>query len=86
MVHQKVTFVNSEVNARIDPDANTVIIEPANRIRGLGVALELSEAIQFAKLILEMEAHLQAELDERFAECKEADDIGRGESLAPYRW
>jgi len=48
------------------------------------VAMELAEAIQFAKLILEMEAHLQAEFDERFAECKECDDIGRDESTQPY--
>lgn len=84
MLSQKIQLVNSEANAKIDPDNSTVIIEPADRIRGLGVALELSEAIQFAKLILEMEAHLQAELDERFAECQAADDIGRDESLAPY--
>lgn len=85
MLAQRVELRNSEVNAKIDPDNNTVIIEPTSRIRGLGVALELSEAIQFAKLILEMEAHLQAELDERFSECRVADDIGREESLAPYR-
>lgn len=86
MLAQRVELRNSEVNARIDPDANTVIIEPADHIHGLGVALELAEAIQFAKLILEMEAHLQAELDERFAECQAADDIGRDEALAPYRY
>ncbi len=86
MLAKRVDLYKSEVNAKIDPDNNTVIIEPADRIRGLGVALELSEAIQFAKIILAMEAHLQAELDERFVECKVADDIGRGESLAPYRY
>lgn len=80
MISKKIVLVNSECNARIDPDANTVIIEPTDRVRGLGVALELAEAIQFAKMILEMDAHLQAEFDERFAECREADDIGRDES------
>lgn len=86
MMLQNVQLVNSECKAKIDPDNNTVIIEPADRVRGLGVALELSEAIQFAKLILEMEAHLQAEMDARFSECKEVNDIGRDESLAPCRW
>lgn len=68
MLAKKVHLVNSEVKAKIDPDNNTVVIEPNDRIRGFGVALELAEAIQFAKMILEMEAHLQAEFDERFVE------------------
>ena len=85
MLSQKITFVNSELKAKIDPDANTVTLEPNDRVRGFGVAIELAEAIQFAKLILEMEAHLQAEFDERFAECQNADDIGRDESLSPWR-
>ena len=84
MLSQKITFVNSELKAKIDPDANVVTIEPNDRIRGFGVAMELAEAIQFAKLLLEMEAHLQAEFDERFAEYKECDDIGRDESTQPY--
>lgn len=84
MLSQKITFVNSELKAKIDPDANVVTIEPTDRIRGFGVAMELAEAIQFAKLVLEMEAHLQAEFDERFAECKECDDIGAPESTQPY--
>jgi hypothetical protein len=84
MLALKVQLVNSEVSAKIDPDANTVTIEPNDRIRGFGVAMELAEAIQFAKMILEMEAHLQAEFDERFAECKECDDIGQPESAQPY--
>lgn len=61
-----------------------MVIEPNDRIRGFGVAMELAEAIQFAKLLLEMEAHLQAEFDERFAECQAADDIGQPESTQPY--
>jgi len=84
MLAQRIDFVNSELKAKIDPDNNTVVIEPNDCIRGFGVAMELAEAIQFAKLILEMEAHLQAEFDERFAECKECDDIGRDESTQPY--
>ena len=84
MLSQKITFVNSELKAKIDPDANVVTIEPNDRIRGFGVAMELAEAIQFAKLVLQMEAHLQAEFDERFAEYKECDDIDRDESTQPY--
>lgn len=84
MLAQNVQLVNSELKAKIDPDNNTVVIEPNDRIRGFGVAMELAEAIQFAKLLLEMEAHLQAEFDERFAECKECDDIGQPESTQPY--
>ena len=57
MLAQRVELVNSEANVKID-DA-TVIIEPADRARGFGVALELAEAIQLAKMILEMEAYLQ---------------------------
>lgn len=85
MLAQRIALVNSEVNAKIDPDANVVTLEPNDRVRGFGVAIELAEAIQFAKMILEMEAHLQAEFDERFTECKAADDIGRDESLSPWR-
>lgn len=84
MLSQKITLVNSELKAKIDPDANVVTIEPNDRASGFGVAMELAEAIQFAKLVLEMEAHLQAEFDERFAECKECDDIG-ADMLSPWR-
>lgn len=84
MLAQRIDFVNSELKAKIDPDANTVTIEPNDRIRGFGVAMELAEAIQFAQLVLQMEAHLQAEFDERFAECKECDDIG-ADMLSPWR-
>lgn len=84
MISKKIVLVNSELKAKIDPDNNTVVIEPNDWVRGFGVAMELAEAIQFAKLILEMEAHLQAEFDERFAECKECDDIGQPESTQPY--
>ena len=83
MLAQNVQLVNSELKAKIDPDNNTVVIEPNDRVRGFGVAMELAEAIQFAKLLLEMEAHLQAEFDERFAECKECDDIG-ADMLSPW--
>lgn len=84
MLAQRIEMRNSELKAKIDPDNNTVVIEPNDRIRGFGVAMELAEAIQFAKLVLQMEAHLQAEFDERFAEYKECDDIGRDESTQPY--
>lgn len=84
MLAQRIEMRNSELKAKIDPDANVVTIEPTDRIRGFGVAMELAEAIQFAKLVLQMEAHLQAEFDERFAEYKECDDIGRDESTQPY--
>lgn len=84
MLAKKVHLVNSEVKAKIDPDNNTVVIEPNDRIRRFGVALELAEAIQFARMILEMEAHLQAEFDERFVEQREMDDVGRDESERPY--
>ncbi len=84
MLAQRIEMRNSELKAKIDPDANTVTIETNDRVRGFGVAMELAEAIQFAKLILQMEAHLQAEFDERFSECKECDDIGRDESTQPY--
>ena len=36
MLSQKITFVNSELKAKIDPDANVVTIEPNDRIRGFG--------------------------------------------------
>lgn len=84
MLAQRIEMRNSELKAKIDPDANVVTIEPTDRIRGFGVAMELAEAIQFAKLVLQMEAHLQAEFDERFAECKECDDIG-ADMLSPWR-
>lgn len=86
MLAQKLQLVNSEVSATIDTDSNTVLIAPNDRVRGFGVALELAEAIEFAKLILATEAALQAEYDERFAECREMDDIGRSESTQPYLW
>jgi hypothetical protein len=86
MVAQKMQLRNSEVNATVDTDNNTVTIEPNDRVRGFGVALELAEAIEFAKLILATEAALQAEFDGRFAECSEMDDIVRSESTQPYLW
>lgn len=57
MVAKTAEFVNSEVKAKIDNA--TVIIEPADRLRGFGVAMELAEAIQLAKMILEMEEYLE---------------------------
>lgn len=84
MVSQKIEFCNSEVSATVDTDNNTVTIEPNDRVKGFGVALELAEAIEFAKMILATEAALQAEYDERFAECRDNEDIG-ADMLSPWR-
>lgn len=86
MVARKIEFCNSEVNATVDTDNNTVLITPNDRVRGFGVALELAEAIEFAKMIVAIDAALQAESDDRFAEFSEMDDIGRSESTQPYLW
>lgn len=48
MLAQRIALVNSEVNAKIDPDANVVTLEPNDRVRGFGVAIELAEAIQLS--------------------------------------
>ena len=52
---------NSEATAKIDADEKVVMVEPDNRLLGFGVALKLDEAIQFARMILEVEAMLAEE-------------------------
>lgn len=54
-----VKFEESEAQAVVTEDG--VILEPQDRVRGFGVALKLSEARQFARMILELEEMLELE-------------------------
>lgn len=56
-----VVLQESEATAKIDADEKVVMVEPDNRLLGFGVALKLDEAIQFARMILEVEAMLAEE-------------------------
>jgi len=75
MLAKKIEYVKSE----------SVVVEPVDRIRGFGVAFDLAEAVAFAEAVLTARDELQSEYDEMYAECREADDIGRDESLSPWR-
>ena len=63
MLAQKFELVNSELRGQVDPDNATVVIEPTDRTRGFGVAMELAEAISFARMVLEMAGQLNDDYD-----------------------
>ena len=70
MVPQKFQLVDSKCHGKIDMDYRQLLVMPNDRVQGFGVAIELNEAIELAKMIMEVAAHLAAQLpsDKEMAE------------------